>query len=223
MLKTMSTNKLFTLVILSAVTFMIIITFIFWGIGPRDNPTAAVLAQVEKETVSVEEFWRAYDNEYKRLRDSGAKDEDLEKMQIKDRVLDLLVDRVILLASAEKAGISVTDKELQNSIVNTPLFQRDGVFDRGVYERALKLNRMTPQLYEGMLRKDLIISKMTRLIGETTELSADDIKILDSLSGGNQQQLLEVFRSSKSTLAVKAYIEGMKSQLDVKVNKDLIS
>ncbi|RJQ43507.1 MAG: hypothetical protein C4538_12065 [Nitrospiraceae bacterium] len=223
MLKTMSTNKLFTLVILSAVTFMIIITFIFWGIGPKDNPTSAVLAQVEKEKITVEEFWRTYDNEYKRLREAGTKDEDLEKMQIKDKVLNLLVDRAVLLAAAQKAGVSVTEKEMQDSIINTQFFQRNGVFDRGVYERALKLNHMTPQLYEGMLKKDLIISKMTRLIGETTELSADDIKILDSLSGGNQQQLLEIFRSSKSTLSVKAYIEDFKHQLDIKVNKDLIS
>ena len=214
---------MFTLVILSAVTVMIIITFIFWGIGPKGNPTSAVLAQVEKEKVSVEEFWRAYDNEFKRLKDNTAGDEELKNLNLKNRVLDTLVDRKVLLVAAQKSGITVSEKEMQQNIMRTPYFQRNGSFDKDVYERALKLNHLTVQLYESMLKNDLIVNKMTRLIGETSELSPEETKILDSLGGANQEQLREVFRSSKNSLAVKAYVDGFKRQLDVKVNRDLIS
>ncbi|MBI5739378.1 MAG: SurA N-terminal domain-containing protein [Nitrospirae bacterium] len=214
---------MFTLVILSAVTVMIIITFIFWGIGPRDNPTTAVLAEVAKEKVTVEEFWRTYDNEYKRIRETVGSDEEMKKLNLKERVLNSLVDRKVLLVAAQEAGITVTDKELQKEIIGTPYFQRNGVFDREVYERALKLNHLTTQAYEGMLKNDLVVLKMTRLIGETAELSPDEMKILDSMSGANQEQMLEVFRSSKSNMSVKAYIEGFKKQLDIKINSDLIS
>jgi peptidyl-prolyl cis-trans isomerase D len=223
MLKTMSTNKFFTLVILSAVTVMIIITFVFWGIGPKDNPSVQVLAQVDKEKVTFEEFWRTYDNEYKRAKESGSSDEEIEKSKLKDMVLAQLVDRKVLLVAAGRSGITVTEKELQQNIINTPYFQRNGVFDKEVYERALRLNRLTPQLYESMLKNDMIVNKMVRLIGETAELSAEEVNILKSLSGGNMEQLRKVFLSSKSNMSVKAYVEGYKRQLEVQVNRDLIS
>jgi peptidyl-prolyl cis-trans isomerase D len=223
MLKILSTNKLASYIILVAITVIIIATFLFWGIGPKDNPKEAVVAQINNEKIYIEEFWRAYENEYKRISEKGAQKEDIEKLNLKDRVLNSLVERVVLLIAAKDGKISVTENELQDAIKNLEYFQRNGVFDREVYINKLRLNRMTPQSFENMLREDLIISKMTRLIGETTELSPEEKNIIDSLSGGNQGQLLEVFRSNKANLAVKAYVEGLKKQLAVKINRDLIS
>jgi peptidyl-prolyl cis-trans isomerase D len=223
MLKIFSSNKLASYIILVAITVIIIATFVFWGIGPKDTPQEAVVAQINDEKIFIEEFWRAYDNEYKRISETGAKKEDIEKLKLKDRVLELLVDRTVLLIAANKGKISVTENELQDAIINTAYFQRNGVFDREVYTRALRLNRMTPQSFENMLREDLMINKMTRLVGETAELSPEEVKMLDSLGGENQEQLLEVFRSNKANLALKAYVEGFKRQLDIKVNRDIIS
>lgn len=223
MLKILSSNKLASYIILVAITVIIIATFVFWGIGPKDKQQQPVVAQVNKEKIFIQEFWRAYDNEYKRMSESGSSKEDIEKLKLKDKVLNSLIDRTVLLIAAKDAGITVSEKELQDTIITTPYFQKNGVFDKGVYERALKLNRMTPQSFEGMMREDLLVNKMTRLIGETTELSSEDIKLLDSLSGGNQEQLYEIFRSSKANLAVKAYVEGIKKNLDIKINRDLIS
>jgi len=223
MLKIFSSNKLASYIILVVITVIIIATFVFWGIGPKDQPQEAVVAQINNEKIFIEEFWRTYDNEYKRISETGAKKEDIEKLKLKDRVLDLLVDRAVLLIAAKKEEIAVTENELQDVIINTAYFQRNGVFDREVYTRALRLNRMTPQSFENMLREDLIINKMTRLVGETAELSPEEVKMLDSIGGENQEQLLEVFRSNKANLALKAYVEGFKRQLDIKVNRDIIS
>ncbi len=222
MLKTMS-NKKFTLVILSAVTGMIIVTFLFWGIGPKDNQAVQVLAEIDKEKVALDEFWRSYDNEYKRMREAGTTPEDIEKQNIKEKVLNTLVDRTVLMLAAQKAGITVPDKELQDAIVKTEFFQRNGVFDKEVYQNALRLNHVTPLLYEAMLKKDMVISKMARLIGETTELSPEEMRLISSIGGGNQNQFLEIFRSSKNNMSIKAYVEAYKRQLNIKINKDLIS
>jgi Ca2+-binding EF-hand superfamily protein len=223
MLKMMNTNKMASLIVLSAVSIMIIISFVFWGIGPKDKQQEAVVAQINNDKIYVQEFWRAYDNEYKRITEKGAKKEDIEKLNLKDRVLDSLVDRAVLLIAAKDGGISVSENELQDAIKHLDYFQNNGVFDREIYMRRLSLNHMTPQSFENMLREDLITNKMTRLIGETTELSADEKNIISSLSGGNQGQLVEVFRANKINLAVKAYVDALKKQLDIKTNRDLIS
>lgn len=219
----MRSHKFFTVFLLSAITIMISVAFIFWGIGPKDNPTIAFVAHIEGERITLDEFWRAYDNEFKRLREQYPNPEDIEKLNLEDRVLGSLVDRIVLIIAAREAGITVSETELQEVIINTVYFQRDGVFDQNVYNRALKLNRLTPQTYEDNLKSDLIIAKMSRLIGETAELTSEELKILDSIKSDNKDQLAEAFRSSKSNQAVRAYVEGFKRQLDVKINRDLIS
>jgi len=221
MLKIMRTHKFFTLFLLSAVTIMIIITFIFWGIGPKTNPSAGIVAQVEDERITLNEYWRAYDDEYKRLRDIYPDEKEIKKLNLKERVLDSLIDRKVLLIAARRAGITVTEEELQEVIMNMPYFQRDGVFDRNIYLKALRLNRMSPQIFEERLRNDLTISKMTRLISETTELTPEEQKILNAIKG-NKNQLMGIFFSTKSNQAIKAYVEGLKRHMKIKINWDLI-
>ncbi len=211
------------MILLSAITIMISVAFIFWGIGPKDNSAVTYVAQIEGEKITREEFWRVYDNEYKRLRDQYSDPEEIEKLNLKERVLASLVDRAVLLAAARDAGIMVTKDDIRQAIIKTPYFQRDGVFDPKIYERALKMNRMTPRSYESGLRNDMIISKMSNLIGETAELTSEELKIIESLKGENSAQLTKIFRSAKTNQAVQVYIESIKRKMNIKINKDAIS
>lgn len=223
MLKIMGSHKFFTVFVLSAITIMISVAFIFWGIGPKDNPQIAYVAQIEDHRITLDEYWRVYDNEYRKLGEQYSDPEEIKQLNLEDRVLHSLVDRAVLLIAAEKAGITVTEKELQETIMNTEYFQRNGVFDPNVYKRALKLSRLTPRAYESGLRKDMIIAKMSNLIGETAELTSEELKILDSVKDDNKDQLDRILRSSKSNQTIQAYIESMKRQLDIRINRDLIS
>ncbi|HBH61295.1 MAG TPA: hypothetical protein DDX85_06050 [Nitrospiraceae bacterium] len=223
MLKIMQSHKFFTVFVLSAITIMISVAFIFWGIGPKDSAQVTYVASVENEKIPLDEYWRAYDNEVKRLKDENKSPEEIEKLHLKDRVLATLVNRIVLVSAASKAGITVTEEELQEAIIHTPYFQRNGVFDPEVYKRALRLNRLNPQSFENTMRNDLIISKMSNLIGETAELSSEELQILESMNVENKDQLRSFFRSSKSSQSIQAYIESVKRHMDIKINKDLIS
>lgn len=217
----MQSHKFFSVFLLSAITIMISVAFIFWGIGPRDNPEVQFVAEVEGDRIMLEEYYRAYDNEYRRLKEQYS-DEEIEKMNIPDRVIDSLINRRVLLIAAERAGITVFEKELQDAIVNEPAFQRDGVFDVNVYERRLKLNRLSPQMYENAMTHDMIVKKMSKVIGETAELSAEEAKMLDSLQGDNKAQLSQIFLSSKSNQVIKSYIESIKRTLDITIRRELV-
>jgi peptidyl-prolyl cis-trans isomerase D len=223
MLKIMRGHKFFSVFLLTVITVMIIISFVFWGIGPQDNPATTFAAQVEDIKITLDEYWRTYDNEYKRLRDQDTSPEEIEKLNLKDSILNALINRTVLLIAAEKAGITVIQSELQEAISNTPYFQRNGVFDQNVYKRALKLSRTTPSMFENSLRNDMVITKMRQLIEETAELSSEELKIIDSMKGGNREQLTEIFRSTKSNQAVQSYIESIKRQLEITVNQDIVS
>jgi len=199
--------------------FIVILSFIFWGVGTVDKSTAVPVAEIEKERISLEEYWMAYD----RIRDFYRNiyrerfDEEMEKrLSLKQRVLDSLIDERVLLIAAKRAGIKVTDKELQDAIVNDPAFIREGRFDRDIYLRVLQLNRMTPELFESMKRRELLLTKMQRLIGESVDVTAVDMS-------GKPDAMKESILSDMRARAVKSYVEGLKRQMKIKVNQQLIT
>ncbi len=223
MLKIMRSHKFFTVFLLSAITIMISVAFIFWGIGPKDNPSATFVAQINGERITLDQFWRTYDNDYEELKKQYTDPGEIDKSDLKERVLARMINTRVLLIAARRAGITVTEKELRQAIKNQPFFQRNGVFDPEIYKRKLKFSRLTPQAYESSVRTNMILTRMTRLISETTELSPDELKIIDSIKGGNKEQLSEVFRATRSNQMINAYIEAIKRQLDIKINRELIS
>jgi hypothetical protein len=59
------------------------------------------------------------------------------------------------------------------------------------------------------------------MIAETAELGTEETKILESVKG-DSTQLREVFLFSKREKAIKAYVQALKRQSKITVNKDYI-
>lgn len=199
--------------------FIVILSFIFWGVGTVDKSTNVAIAEVEKEKISLEEYWLAYDRVrefYRETMKEGFTDEVEKQLNLKQKVLDTLIDERVLLIAAKRAGITVSEKELEEAITNDPNFMRDGKFNRDVYLRTLQLNRMTPQLYESLRKKELILSKMKRLIGESIDLPQTQIEVKEEAL---KQAILSEIRQG----AIKSYVEGLKRGMKIKVNQQLLS
>ncbi len=218
----MRSNKFFTVFLLGGVSIMITIVFIFWGIGPQQNPSESVVAKVEDSKISFSEYDRAYQIAYRRAREMYEDEKQIENLNLRTTVLDELINGRVLAMTAEKAGIHVTEEELQKAIMSEPAFQKDGVFNKGIYERRLKLNRMNPSMFESQLRNDLLLNKMRRLLGETAELGAEEMGILETVKG-DQDQFRSAFLAAKRNLAIKAYVEGLKRRMVITVNDQFIS
>lgn len=208
--------------------FMIIISFIGWGVGTVDNTGKGdIIAEVGKHKITTEEYWRTYDRIFRFYREiyKDKFDEEMEKkMNLKGNVLDSMINERVLLIAAKEADISISDEELQESITHEPAFLRNGVFDNDVYLNRLRLNMITPEAYESSKRQELTLKKMRRLI----ELSVDATDInsnLKQVSGDNQlvKMLSEQMLNDRKEKAVKSYIEGLKKQIKIKINKQLIA
>jgi peptidyl-prolyl cis-trans isomerase D len=205
--------------------FIVILSFIFWGVGTVDKSTTVPVVEIGKEKISLDEYLTAYDRarEYYRELFKEKFTEAMEKqLNLKQQVLDSLITERALLIGANKAGIKVTDEELQDAIINDPLFSRDGKFNRDIYERTLQLNRMTPESFEALKRRELTVAEMRRLIGESVDITALD---LPQASGGNDEAnnpLRQAMLSELRENAVKSYVDGLEKQLKVKINQQLI-
>ena len=206
--------------------FIVILSFLFWGVGTVDKTSSGgIVAEVGKQKITQEEYYRAYDNAFKFYKDLYKEkfDEDMQKkLKLKDTVLDSLIgNRVLALAAAEN-GIRVSDEELNEAITHEPAFMRNGVFDSEVYQKTLRLSRITPEIYEPMKRQELVITKMTRLI----ELSANP-PVIDLSNVSADEQTLKAMKDAlindARDKAVKSYIDVYKKSLKVKEYRQLIS
>lgn len=205
--------------------FLIIISFIFFYVGPVDREGAPPVIKVKNETVSYEEYWRAYDNIREFYRDlyKGKFDAEMEKqLKLKENVLQELLISKVLYVAAQDMGIKVSDAELRENIVSDPAFQRDGAFRRDVYLNTLRLNRITAGYFEAKRREELVIKKMRRLLEIAISPIADDVPLV----AGNeqlQQSLRQSFENAKKEQVVRAFVESMRQRYRVVVRTDMIS
>lgn len=208
--------------------FIIILSFIFWGIGTVDKTGGGeILAEVGKYKITAEEYWKTYDKVFRFYREiyKDKFDEEMEKkMNLKEKVLDSMIDDRVLLTDTKEKGISISDEELQESIVQDPFFIKNGVFDKNVYLNRLRLNRITPEAYESSKRQELTLQKMRRLIELSIDLSDIDSD-LAKITGDKQvaDMLREQMLNDRKEKVVKSYIEGLKKHIKIKVNKQLIA
>lgn len=205
--------------------FIVILSFLFWGVGTVDKTSGGIVAEVGKYKITQEEYYRAYDNAFRFYKDLYKEkfDEEMQKeLKLKDTVLDSLIgNRVLLLAAAEN-GIKVSDEELNEAIINEPAFMKNGVFDNQIYQNTLRLSRITPEAYESMKRQELTTTRMTRLI----ELSAaPSVPDLGAVSADEQtlKALKDAMLNDAKDKAVKAYIDGYKKSIKIKEYRQLIS
>jgi peptidyl-prolyl cis-trans isomerase D len=205
--------------------FVVILSFIFWGVGTVDKSgNGQIVAEVGKYRISAQEYARVYDNMIKFYRDLYKEkfDEEMQKkLNLKEKAINTLVDQIVLLIAAQENGITVSDSELQEAIVNEPAFMRDGVFDGNVYQNVLRYSQLTPATYEAKKRDDLMVQKMTRLIAMS---AIPPVTGLDSISADDRtkKMIAEAAMNETREKTVQAYVEGLKRKIKVKINTELL-
>jgi peptidyl-prolyl cis-trans isomerase D len=208
--------------------FIVILSFLFWGIGTVDKTGGrGILAEVGKHKITTEEYWKNYENIYRFYREiyRDKFDEEMEKkLNLKEKVIDSMIQEKLLLIAAKEMGIGVSDDELHEAIIHEQAFMRDGVFNKEIYLNRLRLIRITVEEYENSKRQELTITKMRHLIElsvDVPEMNAD----LQKLSGDERsmKMLREAMLNEKREKAARAYVEGLKKGIKIKVNTKLIS
>lgn len=205
--------------------FIVILSFIFWGVGTVDQSSnAQIVAEVGKRKISAQDYGRVYDNYYRSYRDvyKDKFDEEMQKkLNLKDKAIETLVGQTILLIAAEENGIKVSDSEVKEAILNEPVFAKNGVFDNEIYQNTLRLSRLTPGVYELNKREELTIQKMSRLI-QTAAIIPD--AGFDNVSADEQtkKMIKDAMAKDAQEKVLRSYIEGMKKKLKVKINTELL-
>ncbi|MEE9515493.1 MAG: SurA N-terminal domain-containing protein [Candidatus Adiutricales bacterium] len=158
----------------------IAITFIFWGAGSfRRKSDLNHVATVNDQKISVAEYQEAYRTMYEQVRAQYREvwnDDFLETLNLKERALQNLIDQRLVSQKAGRFGIKVSLEDLQQKIMATPAFQFDGVFSTEKYRSMLARNRMSPEIYEGHMRRELANSKLKNIISNFAKVSESEVR-----------------------------------------------
>jgi len=147
---------------------LIILVFVFWGVGSIKSQRASVLAHVNDTDISVSDFQRTYQQSLEDLRreNPDVTPEELKRVKFKHQVLSRMVNTRLLLEQAKKLGLSVSPMELRRHIGDLPGFQSaDSRFDPDRYQSVLRANRLSPGEFEAQISRDMLIGKLRDYLG----------------------------------------------------------
>ncbi|MEW6261344.1 MAG: SurA N-terminal domain-containing protein, partial [Thermodesulfobacteriota bacterium] len=157
----------------------IVLVFIFWGVGSFRERGEGWAAKIDGEPISYEQYNQAYTQmvEYYRKAYGQQFNDDLVKMlNLRQKALEQLIDRQLMLREADRRGIMVTDEELSDTVRNMAVFQEDGLFSSKRYRSVLTLNRMTPEMFEASQRDMMRIEKLQKMLTSGLHVSEPELQ-----------------------------------------------
>lgn len=164
----------FTIIVLSFIGTI----FLIWGEGEEGFKGSGYAIKVNGEKIPYDQYSRAYDRMKESLQQIYGQpiSPEMEKqMGMRRMVVDSLVNTTLVRQEAKRMGVKVTDDDVVAAISHMPFFQNDGVFDRGLYERVLRENRITPAAFESAKREELLMEKARKQILDKVTVSDQDL------------------------------------------------
>jgi len=171
-------------VIVKIVFWAIIATFVgtiflVWGKGSDGGPEASSAAitingseiSFEDYQVSYSNLYRLYQNIYREQFTPALE----KKLNLRQQAIDTLIDQTLLMEEAKRQKIKVSKQELVDSIAQVPAFQENGVFNKERYLQVLSYQRMTPDGFEQMQKRQLLIGKVQEQLKAEVTATADEI------------------------------------------------
>jgi peptidyl-prolyl cis-trans isomerase D len=157
---------------------LIIVVFVFYFGSLRGRRQTETVAIINKAPISRSEFVKEYHNViemYRQRFGNNLTDDLLKALNPKKQAFDNLINKAVILTKADEFKLNVSEEELKESIVNYPAFQRNGVFDKRIYEQRLRFQRLSPEDFEALQKRMLRIEKLERLIRESAKVSEGEV------------------------------------------------
>jgi peptidyl-prolyl cis-trans isomerase D len=157
----------------------IVVVFVFWGVGSFRNRKANIIASVNGDAITFEEYRSTYGTllDQMRQRFGNNLNEDVLKMlQLDQQALNQLIEKRLVLQEVARLKFRVTDEEVVRTIQNISSFQTNGVFDNRLYTTVLNFNRMTPEGFEAAQKEGMLIEKLRTYLFSSFQVSENELR-----------------------------------------------
>ncbi len=154
--------------------FVVVVVFVFWGIGQSSGPESTVVAEVNGERITDTRYHQAMRSLMHGQR--RAMDED-EQVALARRVLSNLILQEVLLQEAHRLGIEVSNEEQAEYILSAEAFQDEsGRFNEDLYERALKRSGSNRTQFEQDIHDQMVLARLEGMAFSAMALRRDDLQ-----------------------------------------------
>jgi peptidyl-prolyl cis-trans isomerase D len=182
----------------------------FFGMeGYLTSNDSAYVAKVGKQEISQTDFQdRMNQLRQQETAEQGDKFDSsvLQKPEVKQRVLDGMIDQHLLLAATSDWGMRVSDNAVRDYIAAIPQFQLNGKFDPTTYRTFLEGQRKTPGMFESDIRSSLAAQLLPNAIADSTIIS--DAQVNQFLSLAAQRRDVRYIVLPKSKVADQQVTEA---------------
>lgn len=202
---------------------IIVVPFAFFGIDSlfqSGGPKA--VAEINGTEISEAELAQAVTMQKRRLIGMMGDQIDpgmLDDSALRTPALNTLVKQALLLDTAEKANVVVSNEQLNAAIAAMPQFQESGRFSQARYEQMLRLLGYSGAFFKDLLRSDLVIQQLSNgLAGSAFVTDAQLARVVEVLYETRNYQYIPVPVSTfADTVAVTddevaSYYEAAKNQ-----------
>ena len=211
-----SIKKLTTSFLGKVLIGIIILPFLFWGMGDVFRTgNQNILVTIDSEKITAQNFVE-YVN---RLNLSEKQRDNLAKTDLLDEILSDYVGKKIIALEIIDLGINLNNQALKEIIVNDEAFKIDNKFSRTVYEKFLLESRLSASIFEQNIaeqeKKRQLLSFLSKGINlpenliEKEFISENQIKTISFLSLDNlyktysvpEEEIKKTYESNKNLFA----------------------
>ena len=208
-----SIGKLSKSFFLKLLVGIIILPFVFWGMGDVfRGGNQNVIATIDSNKVSTQEFV----NYVNRLNLNETQIENLSKTDLIEQILSDYIGKKVMSFEIEKLEVVVSDNALREIIKNDKSFFKDDKFSRTEYEKFLIKSGITAPQFEaniveqekrkqflsslagGIVIPEILIEKEFRKENQTKIIQYIDLEKYHSKNKPSQENIKELYERNKN-------------------------
>jgi peptidyl-prolyl cis-trans isomerase D len=160
------------------------------------------VAKVGKHEITQNDFQTRVNQRRQQLSEQQGDQFDstaFEKPEVKEKILDGMIDQQLLLQANEAWGMRVSDQAVRDYIATIPAFQLNNQFDPTTYRSYLEGQRQTPDSFENDIRSSLATQLIPDAVNDSTIITDATTDRFLSLIG--QRRDLRYFMLPRPKLA----------------------
>ena len=152
----------------------LVVIFALWGAGSVATSRNVYAGSVFGKKISLQEYNRSYGAVLNRAKMMYG--DNLPKLEKFLNLRSQAWDRLILTYSGKKEHIKVSNKEVIEKIASFPFFQRNGVFDKKLYEYIVSnVFRSSERDFEESVRGDILIDALLASVTKNITAAEEEI------------------------------------------------
>ena len=199
-------------VVTKIIVGLIIVVFALFGFGSITTFLIPVpkVAVVNGENVTQQAMEISVERNRRILRSQNVSPADIDEDLLRQNVLQSLINRELMSQEANNLSLQYSDESLDAEIVETPIFQVDGVFNAQQFQLVIGGAGFTPVSYKEEMRMDKEFQQLDSAIRKTAFVTSQDMKRATSLA--QQKRDIAFLKIDVETLADSVIVDESEIQ-----------